>query len=145
MHERSSNSSTGARIIVSGSMTSSRSRFAAYIEQLGTEMAKPSVKQHLAAIRQLFDYLVTGGILTSNPAGSVRGPKYVTTRGKTPVLSGDEMRQLLESMDTSDLIGLRDRALIGVMGYTFARVSAVGTLRVEECFQQGAPFGAAAA
>ena len=109
----------------------------AYIELLGTEMAKPSVKQHLAAIRQLFDYLVTGGILPSNPAGSVRGPKYVTTRGKTPVLSGDEMRQLLESIDTSDLIGLRDRALIGVMGYTFARVSAVGTLRVEDCFQQG--------
>jgi site-specific recombinase XerD len=109
----------------------------AYIELLGTEMAKPSVKQHLAAIRQLFDYLVTGGILPSNPAGSVRGPKYVTTRGKTPVLSGDEMRQLLESIETSDLIGLRDRALIRVMGYTFARVSAVGTLRVEDCFQQG--------
>jgi integrase/recombinase XerD len=109
----------------------------AYIELLSTEMAKPSVKQRLAAIRQLFDYLVTGGILPSNPAGSVRGPKYVTTRGKTPVLSGDEMRQLLESIDTSDLIGLRDRALIGVMGYTFARVSAVGTLRVEDCFQQG--------
>jgi integrase/recombinase XerD len=110
---------------------------AAYIEQLGAEMAKPSVKQHLAAIRQLFDYLVTGGILPSNPAGSVRGPKYVTTRGKTPVLSGDEMRQLLESIDTNELIGLRDRALIGVMGYTFARVSAAGTLRVEDCFQQG--------
>jgi integrase/recombinase XerD len=109
----------------------------AYIELLGTEMAKPSVKQHLAAIRRLFDYLVTGGILPSNPAGSVRGPKYVTTRGKTPVLSGDEMRQLLDSIDTSDLIGLRDRALIGVMGNTFARVSAVGTLRVEDCFQQG--------
>ena len=110
---------------------------AAYIEQLGAEMAKPSVKQHLAAIRQLFDYLVTGGILPSNPAGSVRGPKYVTARGKTPVLSGDEMRQLIESIDTSELIGLRDRALIGVMGYTFARVSAVGTLRVEDYFQQG--------
>jgi integrase/recombinase XerD len=46
---------------------------AAYIEQLGAEAAKPTVKQHLAAIRQLFDYLVTGGILVSNPAGSVRG------------------------------------------------------------------------
>jgi integrase/recombinase XerD len=91
-------------------------------------MARPSVKQHLDAIRQLFDYLVTGS-LPSNPAGSVRGPKYLTTRGKTPVLSADEMRQLPESIDTSDLIGLRDRALISAMGYTFARVSAVGTLR----------------
>src|ERR1700730_11171793 len=110
---------------------------AAYIEELGSEIAKPSVKQHLAAIRQLFDYLVTGGILISTPAGSVRGPKYVVTRGKTPVLSGDEMRQLLDSIDTSELIGLRDRVLIGLMGYSFARVSAAATLRVEDYFQQG--------
>jgi site-specific recombinase XerD len=110
---------------------------AAYIEELGSAMSKPSVKQHLAAVRQLFDYLVTGGILLTNPASSVRGPKYLVTRGKTPVLSPDEMRQLLDSIDTSELIGLRDRALLGVMGYTFARVSAVVTLRVEDYFQQG--------
>jgi integrase/recombinase XerD len=110
---------------------------AAYIEELGTDIAKPSVKQHLAAIRQLFDYLVTGGILVSTPAGSVRGPKFVVTRGKTPVLSGAEMRQLLNSIDTGELIGLRDRALLGLMGYTFARVSAVVSLRVEDYFQQG--------
>src|SRR5438876_2213251 len=109
----------------------------AYIEELSAEIAKPSVKQHLAAIRQLFDYLVTGGVLVSTPAGSVRGPKFVVTRGKTPVLSGAEMRQLLDSIDTSELIGLRDRALLGLMGYTFARVSAVVALRVEDYFQQG--------
>jgi site-specific recombinase XerD len=110
---------------------------AAYIEELGSAMSKPSIKQHLAAIRQLFDYLVTGGILLNNPASSVRGPKYVVTRGKTPVLSPDEMRQLLDSIDTSELLGLRDRALLSVMGYTFARVSAVVTLRVEDYFRQG--------
>jgi site-specific recombinase XerD len=110
---------------------------AAYIEQLCTNAAKPTVKQNLAAIRQLFDYLVTGGILPSNPARSVRGPKYVVTRGKTPVLSGDEMRQLLDSIYTTELIGLRDHALIGLMGYSVARVSAVATLRVEDYFQQG--------
>src|ERR1700756_5092900 len=64
---------------------------AAYIEELGSQIARPpSVKQHLAAIHQLFDYLVTGGILVSTPAGSVRGPKFVGTRGKTPVLWGAE-------------------------------------------------------
>ena len=93
---------------------------AAYVEQLGADMAKPSVKQHLAAIRQLFDYLVTGGILLSNPAGAVRGPKYVVKRGKTPVLSADQARQLLDSIDVAELNGLRDRALIGVMVYTLA-------------------------
>ena len=75
-------------------------------------------------------------------ARSVRGPKYVVTRGKTPVLSGAEMRQLLKSIDTGELItieliGLRDRALLGLMGYPFARVSAVITLGVEDYFQQG--------
>jgi site-specific recombinase XerD len=98
---------------------------AAYIEQLGAGMAKPSVKQHLAAVRQLFDYLVTGGILPSNSAGAVRGPKYVVKRGKTPVLSADQARQLLDSVldsiDVTELSGIRDRALIGVMVYSFAR------------------------
>jgi len=96
-----------------------------------------SVKQHLAAVRQLFDYLVTGGILPSNPAGAVRGPKYVVKRGKTPVLSADQARQLLDSIDVTELSGLRDRALIGVMVYSFARVSAVAMLRVEDYFENG--------
>ena len=110
---------------------------AAYIEQLGAKASKPTVKQHLAAIRQLFDYLVTGGVLPSNPATSVRGPKYVVKRGKTPVLSAEEARKLIDSIDTSDLIGLRDRGLIGVMVYSFARVGATVTMRVEDYFQQG--------
>jgi len=110
---------------------------AAYVEQLGIELAKPTVKQHLAAVRQLFDYLVTGGILPSNPAGSVRGPKYVAKRGKTPVLSADQARQLLDSIDVTELSGLRDRALIGVMVYSFARVSAAAALRIEDYFENG--------
>ena len=110
---------------------------AAYVEQLGSGMAKPSVKQHLAAIRQLFDYLVTGGILLSNPAACVRGPKFVVKRGKTPVLSADQARKLLDSIDVTDLIGFRDRALIGVMVYSFARVSAAAAMRVEDYFQLG--------
>jgi integrase/recombinase XerD len=93
---------------------------AAYIEQLGNEASKPTVKQHLAAIRQLFDYLTTGGILEVNPAASVRGPKYVVKRGKTPVLSAEEARKLLDSIESNTLIGLRDRALIGTMVYSFA-------------------------
>jgi hypothetical protein len=92
---------------------------AAYVEALGTRMAKPTVKQHLAAVRMCFDWLVTGGILTVNPAHAVRGPKHVVKRGKTPVLTTDQARLLLDSIDTSTLVGLRDRALIGVMTYAF--------------------------
>jgi len=111
---------------------------AGYVEQLmAGGMAKPSVKQHLAAIRMLFDYMVTGGVLPFNPAASVRGPKHVVKRGKTPVLQPDEARALLDSIDTSAAAGLRDRALIGVMLFTFARVSAVVGMDVGDYYQQG--------
>src|SRR5580704_2851247 len=99
--------------------------------------AAPTVKQHLAAIRMLFDFLVTGQIVPMNPAASVRGPKYVVHRGKTPVLTADEARTLLDSIKVDSIIGLRDRALIGLMCYTFARVSAVVHMRVEDYYENG--------
>ena len=85
---------------------------AAYIENLGQAMSKPTVKQHLAAIRMLFDWLVTGQVVATNPAHSVRGPKHVVKTGKTTVLDADQARKLLDSIDTSTVVGLRDRALI---------------------------------
>lgn len=110
---------------------------AAYIEQLGQSQSKPTVKQHLAAIRMLFDWLVVGQVLPSNPASSVRGPTHVVKRGKTPVLSPDEARRLLDSIDTGTVKGLRDRAIIGVMVYSFARVSAVVGMLCEDYYPEG--------
>ena len=110
---------------------------AAYIEGLQQHLAKPSVKQHLAAIRMLFDWLVTGGVVAINPAHAVRGPKHVVKRGKTPVLTAEEARALLDSIDISTVVGLRDRALISVMVFTFARVGAVVAMRVEDYYPQG--------
>ena len=107
---------------------------AAYVEQ--HPGSAPTVKQHLAAIRMLFDWLVIGQIVPTNPATSVRGPKHVVRRGKTPVLSAAECRALLDSVDTSHVVGLRDRALIAVMVYSFARVSAVVGLRVADYCQK---------
>jgi site-specific recombinase XerD len=74
------------------------------------ELAAPSVKQRLAAIRHLFDWLVTGQVVPVNPAASVRGPRHVVTSGQTPVLDPSEARALLDSTDTATVIGLRDRA-----------------------------------
>ncbi len=105
---------------------------AAYIEQLGRELEAASVKQHLAALRMLGDYLVTGGVLTTNPAASVRGPRLVVRTGKTPALSAEEARELLDSIETGTRKGLRDRALLGVMLFGFARVSAAVGLRVRD-------------
>lgn len=110
---------------------------AAYIEALGRDFEKPTVKQHLAAIRMLFDWLVTGQVVAMNPATSVHGPKHVVKRGKTPVLTADQARKLLDSIDVSTLVGLRDRALIGLMVYSFARVGAAVAMRVEDYYPAG--------
>jgi len=108
---------------------------AAYIER--HPGSPQTVHQHLTAIRRLFDWLVEGKILHENPAEQVRGPRYSVKKGKTPVLTRDEARKLLDSIDTSHVVGLRDRALIGVMIYSFARVSAVAGMKVEDYYQQG--------
>lgn len=110
---------------------------AGYIEKLAGERSPPTVKQHLAAVRMLFDWLVVGQVVPFNPASSVRGPKHVVRRGKTPVLTADQARKLLDSIDTSTIVGLRDRALIAVMVYSFARVGAVASMHVEDYFQSG--------
>ena len=94
----------------------------------------PTVKQHLAAIRMLGDWLVVNQVLPVNPAAAVRGPKHVVTKGATPVLSPAEARKLLETIDTGALAGLRDRALLSVMLYSFARVSAVLGMRRQDYF-----------
>jgi site-specific recombinase XerD len=109
----------------------------AYIEAMQRDFEKPTVKQHLAAIRMCFDWLVTGQIVPQNPAHAVRGPKHVIKRGKTVVLDASEARALLDSIDTTTVIGLRDRALIALLTYTFARVSAATAMRVEDYYAQG--------
>ena len=99
-------------------------------------MSAPSVKQHLACIRMLFDWLVTGQVVPVNPAHSVRGPRHSVSKGVTPVLSSEEATALLAGMDVSTVVGLRDRAIIAVMTYTCARVGAVIALNVEDYYSQ---------
>ena len=110
---------------------------AAYVEGLQDRLAAPSVKLHLAAIRMLFDWLVVGHILAVNPASPVRGPKHKVKKGKTPVLTAEEARALLDSIDPASPLGLRDRALIALMVYTFARVGAALKMRIEDVYVQG--------
>ena len=108
------------------------SAFLAAMEHEG--YADSTVKQHLAAIRKAYDWLVESGLIEHNPAKSIAGPKIVRRVGSTPTLDDDEVLDLIESIDTSTLRGLRDRALIGVMLYTFARVSAVLRARTEDYY-----------
>jgi integrase/recombinase XerD len=110
---------------------------AAYIQGLQKTHSPASVKRALAAVRMLFDYLVLGQVIEHNPAHAVRGPKHVVHKGKTPVLSKEEAQELLASIETSHVVGLRDRALVATMLYTFARVEAAVGMNVEDYFTQG--------
>jgi site-specific recombinase XerD len=135
---------------------------AAYIDTLKVIVAKkptvtlkkaetPTVKQHLAAIRKLFDWLVIGQIVATNPAHAVRGPSHVVKSGKTTVLDADQARLLLDSIPLTRttrkrhgmieerpcLVGLRDRALISVMTFTFARIGAAVAMDVEDYYPKG--------
>lgn len=109
---------------------------AGYIEELGQVRSAPTVKQRLAAIRHLFDWLVIGQVVPVNPAGSVRGPSHSVKRGKTPVLAPEEARRLLDGIDVSTPAGLRDRALIALMVFSFARIGAALRMRVEDAYVQ---------
>jgi hypothetical protein len=113
---------------------------ATYIEELQAAVQSPSVKQQLAAIRMLFNWLVTGQVVPSNPAAAVRGPKHVVKTGKTPVLEADAWRKLLKSIPTGTLRDLRDRALIATLTYSFARITAALKMKVED-FRRVAPAG----
>jgi hypothetical protein len=110
---------------------------AAYVEHLQKTVTAPSVKQQLAAVRMLFDWLVVGQVMPANPASSVRGPKHVVKTGKTPVLDGAEWRLLMTSIPAETVKDLRDRALIAVLTYSFARIGAALALRVEDLRPQG--------
>jgi len=109
---------------------------ATWLEVRSQTLAAPTVKQHLAAIRHLFDWLVVGQVMPVNPAASVRGPRHVVKTGKTPVLDPAEARTLLDSIDVSTHAGLRDRALIGLMVYSFARIGAAHAMKVEDVYVQ---------
>jgi integrase/recombinase XerC len=97
---------------------------------------KPPIAGLLGVFRGGSETLLNGGRDSTNPAASVRGPQHVVKGGKTPVLDPAEARTLLDSIDTSTPIGLRDRALIALMAYSFARVGAALSMKVEDVFTQ---------
>jgi site-specific recombinase XerD len=113
---------------------------ASYIEALQETHSAPGVKQQLAAIRMLFDWLINGQIVPTNPAAAVRGPKHVVKTGVTPVLDGDEWRKLLDAIPTDTVRDLRDRALIATLTYSFARIGAAMKMKVEDLQPRGAAW-----
>jgi site-specific recombinase XerD len=105
---------------------------ATYIETRQQTHSAPDVKQQLAAVRMMFDWLITGQVVPVNPAAAVRGPKHVVKTGKTAVLDAKEWRKLLDSIPTETLRDRRDRALIATLTYSFARINAALKMKVED-------------
>ena len=111
---------------------------AAWVKELQENHGAPGVKQQLAAVRMLFDWLITGQVMPMNPAAAVRGPKHVVKTGTTPVLDAKEWRKLIDSIPTETVRDLRDRALISTLSYSFARITAALKMKVEDLRPQGA-------
>ena len=105
---------------------------AVWLEERMREASRPTVKQELAGIRRLFDWLTVRQMVSSSPAAAVRGPKHTVRRGTTPVLSAAECRRFLRSIPVETVGGLRDRALIATMTYSFARTSAALAMNVKD-------------
>ena len=119
---------------------------ASFIEERKTQVAPPTVKAELAALRSWFNYLTSGGQLTHNPAASVKGPKHSRAEGKTPGMSGSEAGRLLDSIKMDEehpadrLKALRDKAMISLMLYSACRVGAVCSAQVGGFYQAGTGF-----
>jgi integrase/recombinase XerD len=109
----------------------------AYLEELGRDHSAPTVKQHLATLRMLYDWLILGRVVELNPAQAVRGPKHVVKKGKTPILNAADARLLLDSIGSGDLVRLRDRAVIAVCLYSFARIEAALGMDVADYYPNG--------
>lgn len=109
----------------------------AWLDQLEADGCSVlTIKARLAAVRRVFQALAADRIIPSDPATVVRGPTYSAKRGKTPVLAPEEARQIIDNIDVTTLMGLRDRAIIATMLYSFARINAVLSMKREDAFVQ---------
>ncbi|TWU44927.1 Tyrosine recombinase XerC [Novipirellula aureliae] len=106
----------------------------------GLVYAPATKKLHLSALRHFFDTLVTRHVVVLNAAASVRGERLQVVEGKTPEMSAQQARKLMTSIDVDSIVGLRDRAIIGILIYTAARVGAIAKLQMQHYFDTGEQY-----
>ncbi len=115
-------------------------------------MPAPTVKQHLASLADAVRLADHRPSHRRQPRRRRAAAKHVVKKGKTPVLKADQARELLDSIPLKigpepkegeadnrppSLIGLRDRALIAVMVFSFARITAALGMKVEDYYTEG--------
>ena len=106
----------------------------------GLDLATPTKKLHLAALRRFFDRLVNRHVAIINPAATVKSERYSIVEGKTPEISAKQAQTLLASIQPADIIGRRDRVILATLAYTAARVGAIARLRVDDLVHDGAQY-----
>jgi integrase/recombinase XerD len=106
-----------------------------YLDELTLSVA--SKKQILAGLRHFFDGMVTRHAIALNPALSVRGERYQVMEGKTPEITIKQARKLLSSINTDNVVGLRDKAIMSILIYTASRVGAVARLKLKDLYDTG--------
>ncbi len=121
----------------------------AFAKELANNVSPSTVRQRLTGIRAFLGSLVAGGILAFNPAVAVRGPGR-GDESEEQALSPEQIQRLFasfrpETLAVDDIARqfatpvqaeLRDRALIAVIVYTFARISVVLSLKVSDVFDE---------
>ena len=108
-----------------------------YIGELAKTTSIATRNQHLSALRHFFDGMVTRHAIVLNPALSVRGERYPAIEGRTPEISVAQARELLGSLNTSHIVGLRDRAILAILVYTSSRAGAVAKLKCADFYNAG--------
>ena len=107
------------------------------LDKDGHPLSAPTKKQHLAGLRHFFDNQQMYHGVGINPASSVRGPKYSAREGKTPAFDDRQVRTLLDSVENSDVVSIRDKTLLMILAYTAARAGAVARLRTMDYLTDG--------
>lgn len=96
--------------------------------------SKSTKRQHLSALRKLFAKLLVKGLVKENPAKEVRLERFEEDSSPTPIFDSGEIAKFLGSIRTDSLQGIRDKALFSVLLYSWCRVSALLSLRVEDWY-----------
>ena len=110
-----------------------------YLDSLDT-LSPATRKLRISALRHFFDALVNRHVLVLNPAATVRTERLQVVEGKTPEITVEQARHLLLSINTTHVVGLRDRAIIATLIYTAARIGAIAGLKRRNLIDAGDQF-----
>ncbi len=106
-----------------------------YLAHLHGDMKKSSIGRKLASVRAWYRYLLREGVVAKNPAELVSTPKK---EQRAPYhLSIDEITALVEAPNTTDLLPLRDRAILETLYSCGIRLSELTGLKVQDIDREG--------